>query len=532
MKYAELTGASIAQACEELEIYLDSKEYPKKDAIRTIFTIEEALIRWQSHFGEEKSFQLQCGSRWGSEGFTLSMFGERFDPFANEEGSEELFIINKLLNDLALAPAWNYRNGQNTISFSLPKKKKNPLIDLGLAAAAACAMGVLGMFLPQSLTAEVMEYVTPFYNTFIGMLSAISGPLVFFSVTWSICSIGDTATLGKIGGVVAGRFVGMTYVLLALAVVITTPFFSLNFSDGADTGNGIIDLIQMFLDIIPSNLVTPFVNNDLLQIISMSVIFGVAILVMSKSLTVVSNIVSDFNVIVLRIMQCINIFLPVFVFLSLWRLFWTSESTNFVQYAKPLAIFVMGVAALVVYYVIHVCITCKLSIKAYINIVMPAFVIALSTASSAAAYNTISDISSEKLGIHSKIFGFGIPLGQVIYMPCAAVLYWVVSLFFASFYDISITWIWLVMCFFICGILSIATPPIQNPFVACFGILFIQMGIPEEAITMAIIFNALTPNICVACNLVCRQCELMLSAAKLDMLDYDVLHASCGKGAK
>lgn len=53
--------------------------------------------------------------------------------------------------------------------------------------------------------------------------------------------------------------------------------------------------------------------------------------------------------------------------------------------------------------------------------VAPTFLIGLSTASSAAAYSTNVECCEKQLGIDRQIINFGIPLGQVVFMPGAAV---------------------------------------------------------------------------------------------------------------
>ncbi len=528
MKYESLTGSSITQACQQLETYLASHRQDKKEVLRLVLIVEELLLRFQTQFGEQKSFHLSCGKQWGQDSFTLSLLGESFDPFYDEE-DETSFIFRNLLNSLGLTPVWSYRNRRNIVFFSLSKRSMSPLTSLLIAAAAACVLGVLGAFIPSDITSATMEYVTPFFDSFMGVLSAISGPLVFLSVAWSICSIGDIATLGKLGKAVASRFFSMTYLLLLLGAALVTPFFSLVYSTEGTTGNSIIALCEMFLDIIPSNLVQPFVDNNLLQIIFLAVVFGTAILMLGKKLQVLSNVIADGNTIILQVMRWVNLLLPAFVFISLWKTFWTSGASEVALYSKPLIIYFVGIFLFMLFYVLNACYRCKISVVAFVKALLPSYLIAASTASSSAAFSTNVEVCEHKLGIHNKVTSFGIPLGQVVYMPCCALLFYIISLSAASTYGISVTPIWMLMCFIISGVLSIATPPIPNGPVVCFGILFLQLGIPDEAITMAVILNALTTNICVASNLLCRQCDLLITAKKLNMIDDKALQAHCGK---
>ncbi len=49
--------------------------------------------------------------------------------------------------------------------------------------------------------------ITPVFDTFMGLLSAVAGPLIFLSVAGGIYNIGDIATLGKVGKRIISRLV-------------------------------------------------------------------------------------------------------------------------------------------------------------------------------------------------------------------------------------------------------------------------------------------------------------------------------------
>lgn len=73
----------------------------------------------------------------------------------------------------------------------------------------------------------------------------------------------------------------------------------------------------------------------------------------------------------------------------------------------------------------------------------PAFLIALTTASSSAAYGTNMNCCEEKLGINSRITNFGLPLGIVLYMPGTAINYLTVGMYMAVCYQVAINLSWL-----------------------------------------------------------------------------------------
>ena len=113
---------------------------------------------------------------------------------------------------------------------------------------------------------------------------------------------------------------------------------------------------------------------------------------------------------------------------------------------------------------------------------------------------------------------FGIPLGQVIYMPNLAVMFFVTSLCIGENFGAAITPLWLVTSIFISGVLAIATPPIPGGALSCYTILFAQLGIPAEGIAIAISVDMLMDYFITACDLACLQEELYIDAHKLGMI--------------
>lgn len=73
--------------------------------------------------------------------------------------------------------------------------------------------------------------------------------------------------------------------------------------------------------------------------------------------------------------------------------------------------------------------------------------------------------------------------------------------------------------------LSTTFPPIPGGSLACYTILFAQLGIPAEALSLVIILDIITDFTSTGFNVVLRQCELVVSADKIGMLDKARLQA-------
>lgn len=145
--------------------------------------------------------------------------------------------------------------------------------------------------------------------------------------------------------------------------------------------------------------------------------------------------------------------------------------------------------------------------------------IAITTASSAAAFSTNLEDCKKHLGIDSRLVNLGVPLGQVLFKVGDATLSVVIALFMADLYGIPISVQFLFITLIIAPILSIASPTIPGGSLTVFTILFNQLGIPLEAVALATVINTIVDFPVTAANLFCLQMELGVIAGNLNMLD-------------
>ena len=89
------------------------------------------------------------------------------------------------------------------------------------------------------------------------------------------------------------------------------------------------------------------------------------------------------------------------------------------------------------------------------------FIIALSTASSSAAFTDNRKTCTEKLGVSSRLANFGVPFGQLLYNPGASVLFWFAAVSVAESRNVEVSLVWYVTAIVISIILSAASPPEQ-----------------------------------------------------------------------
>lgn len=501
-----------------------------KNITRIRLSIEEILLDMREHFGSEVPCTLTMGRKWGRHFLMLEVRGERFDPLEKKEQPEELSGWGgRLLANMGLTPVYLYKNGKNQILLKLPKKQVNPAIKLVGAVVLAVVSGLLGRMLPPETRALLdAGILTPLFDTFLRALSTVAGPMIFLSVAWGIFSIGDTAALGMIGKKMMLRFTGVTFFLTALSAIMSLPFFQVDMSVKNMDGSQLGSIFQMFLDIVPANVVQPFMEGNSMQIILIAAAVGIVILILGEQADTAARLVEQANYIVQYLMEIISAIVPFFIFISLFQMMISDSLDQIAGAWKPIAVYILFILLLLGAVLVYVAAKEKVSLPVLVRKMFPTFLITLTTASSSAAYGTNMNCCEEKLGISSCITNFGLPLGIVLYMPGTAINYLIVGMYMAVCYQVEINLSWLLIAVVITSILAIATPPIPGGGHTCYTVMFLQLGIPEEALALTMTLDLIFDFISTAASQTFLQAELILQADKLGFIKKEVLRTNEG----
>lgn len=283
------------------------------------------------------------------------------------------------------------------------------------------------------------------------------------------------------------------------------------------------ELYEMILDIIPGNLVEPFVSGNSLQIIFIAILVGLAMLVLGNRIPVVMSFIEQFNMIMQTVMGAVSAFIPFFVFGSILNMIVGNNLILVAKSYKLILIMLLADIVLMAVYLFAVTARKKVNPIVLMKKVMPTFVIGLTTASSVAAYQTNIECCERKLGIDKKIIDIGIPLGQVVFMPGCIILFLATAFGMAENYGVAITPGWMLTAFVISVVLAIAAPPVPGAALTCYTILFAPLNIPAEAVAIVIALNVILEFVTTAFNLFCLQTELVELSGSLNYLDYETL---------
>jgi aerobic C4-dicarboxylate transport protein len=154
--------------------------------------------------------------------------------------------------------------------------------NLTVRVLVAIALGVLlGVIAPD--TAKAMR---PLGDTFIKLVKMVIGPIIFLTIVLGIANMRDLKAVGKVGGKAFLYFEVVTTFALAIGLVVvnvTKPGAGLDVSrvSGGDVSQyaragKALTFVDFVTHIVPSSVVDAFATGDVLQIVFVAVLFGVA----------------------------------------------------------------------------------------------------------------------------------------------------------------------------------------------------------------------------------------------------------------
>ena len=268
---------------------LKKKRIGSKEANRAILMAEEAMVKLFQHAPPEATAKLAVVSRMGSLSLKLSVPGPEFEfekdvdfcmDMQMDEGDSqaEATIRDLLLNAFRDKLRYKNRNRCNIVLISVKESERQLLYWTVAALISSILLGLLlRQVLPEAGALALNDYLlSPVKTMFLNALKMVVAPVVFFSILSCVSQFSNLADFGKTGGKVMGFYMFTTVVAIAMG---TAAFLILRPGQegahalaaagqvvaGAEDVN--ISILDTIVNIVPSNIVQPFVNADMLQII-------------------------------------------------------------------------------------------------------------------------------------------------------------------------------------------------------------------------------------------------------------------------
>lgn len=328
---------------------------------------------------------------------------------------------------------------------------------------------------------------------FIRLLQMLVIPLVFCSLVCGAAQIGDSKTLGKVGGKIILLYLLTTTIAVSVALglsKLTNPGIGLNLS-AIEADSGSVQSIQRtsvvdtLLNIIPKNIFESLSNGDMLPIILFALLVGVILSKLGDKAQTVNDFFSQFNDIMMKMTMMVMKVAPIGVFCLVGKTF----ATVGVKAMAPLAKYVLTVFAalliqLLVVYMIILWTGARLNPFRFLKKFFPVMLFAFSTATSNATIPLNIDTLENDIGVSRQISSFTIPLGATINMDGTAIMQGVAVVFISQAYGIPLRPMDYLTVILTAVLASIGTAGVPSVGLVTLTMVLTSVGLPIEGISL------------------------------------------------
>lgn len=497
---------SVVGGMDFIQAALEECGTDRKKIVRVLLLAEEILVKLVSQYQEKTkdSISIQVSSILGETRIHIKGKGDKLEipeSVASLEDSDdpeaEEVIRNIVLKAYQDDLDMKYRNGVNSVTIRVAASRyKQLILTIGALILGVLVGAVLKAFASQSCMDMLSDNLfSPVSTMFLNAVKFVVAPLVFFSIASCIGDYGDMKALGRIGGKVIGTYFATSF----LAILIGTGVYSIfkigdpalagavtdsassAIANGAAVSTSVKDMV---IGIIPSDIITPFLKMDMLQVIFIAFLLGFATKKIGQYSEPFRMALNTGNAVFSQATAIVIGFMPVSVFCSMAKMVISLDVKNLVKVLTWPAVIYFADILMICIYGLILLIVGRLNPLTFFRKFSPAMISAFTMASSSATIPVSIEMCGKRLGIAKKVYSFAIPLGATINMDGSCITQMISALFMAKIFGVPITMSLVVSIALTIFVLSVGAPGVPGGALVCIALLLPQYGIPVEGISL------------------------------------------------
>jgi len=365
---------------------------------------------------------------------------------------------------------------------------------------------------------------------FMNALKMLIVPLIISSIITGVAGLGDNGAMGRLGGKtllyylttsLLAIMVGLLLVnILAPGIVDGEPAREMLPLDAGDTadiaarvdGRGAGDVVDIFVRMVPVNIVAAAAQGQMLGLIFFSLLFGYFMTRISGS---PAQVLKDFwegvFAVMMRITDWVMLFAPVGVFALVAKVV---ASTGFAAFQPLLTFFLTVLGALAIHLLVVLPLLLRLlggvSPRRHFQAMTPALLTAFSTASSSATLPVTMDCVENRAGVSNRTTSFVLPLGATVNMDGTALYECVAAMFIAQAYGLELDFATQFTVVLVALLTSIGVAGIPAASLVAITIILTAIGLPVEAVGLILAVDRILDMCRTSVNVFSDSCGAVL----------------------
>ena len=351
--------------------------------------------------------------------------------------------------------------------------------------------GLMRLAMPGSAVAWVETNVfSVIEQIFMNAMAIMVVPAVFCAVVDSITGLTSLSDTGRIGGRIMRLYSLTTVVAILVSFAISVPLFTHLVSATPELGQmaggfaGKMSLRDFILSLVPENMVTPIISGNMMQVLFVAVIMGVAMGIIGEKAEPLRRLIGAFNQLFQTIIALIAMVVPLLTFIATASLvarfgFGPLPIIGLLLFAE-----LAGCAVMFGVYNIMLRIFGRVKAGPYARKTLRFFRKTNPRASSGEYLPKVVGLCTGQLGVSERVASFTAALGASVNMDGSAIHMVVCSVLMAQLFGVELSANTLLQIALMAFILSGGAAAVQNSGMLSVSSLAVLMGIPTTAITL------------------------------------------------
>jgi len=381
------------------------------------------------------------------------------------------------------------------------------------------------------IVAEILKVCVFVGNLFLRLIKMGIVPLVFFSITSGVISLGDIKRLANTGIRTIVLFLATSAAAVSIGLLLCNLI-----QPGAGIDLGTISasnleikelpgLLDSILDFFPQNPIASMANGTMLHIISFSVFVGIALIMVGERAKPVNQLIEICSETMFKVIEIVVKFTPYRVF----GLMANATAQFGVEIFGPILKFIITdyLSAITFTILILWGVCLKLVVKVspikFFKKAFEPWLIAFSTCTSSAALPVAMKVS-KSLGIPEENSSFVLPLGATMNMNGTCIYFGLIVVFASQLYGMELSIATQIMLVFQATLLAVGCAAVPSIGLVISITLLESMGLPLEAIALVAGIYRIVDQIHTATN---SHGDLIVAAVVSKMegtFDYDAFN--------
>ena len=486
-----LNRENLSDAQSEIERQLLRLKVEHKDILRAQLLVEEIFLRMVNN-ADVAQVKIQVVKNFfGNVQVKMSATGTPYDPlvevFDIDEDDDE-YYRTLILKANRQKMIWLHEKNRNVVTINV-QSETNLQMKLtlgGMFGGLICGVFMKEIFSPETIKLFNDSLIMPLSTMFLNALGLVIAPVIFFSVLCGVNGMGAGAGIGRVGSKLIGLYASTSVLALFVGLFIAESFFS---GDVPQVGTIAaaqnseayeFSMTKFIVDIIPSNMVSPIADRNLLQVIFIGVFFGLALNALGNKVKLLQDLANVCNEFFTKLVGMIVFFVPMIAFFAMMQLANDTDFAMVLTMGKLVVGLLICSAAMLLVYAILIRFVGKISPMPFLKKIPSLWAIPFATSSSAVTMPFTMNFCTKKLGVSEKISSFSIPIGTTVNMNGGCYYLPIAVIMFLKMYGVEVDHNAIIIILTMTLSLSVAGPAVPNASVI--GILTITstFGVPND----------------------------------------------------